>query len=417
MLTYADFEKEIKEALARLADHEYLPPATLFQGLGCLPHEGKAGLRAAIQQGIEWLKPPADTPAGAYNRLIYELLDKRFLLKLTQEETAYQLNVSRRTINRLQQSALEALATFLWTRGQQEDKANRLLTQPERLLQTQALDWNAQLQHELNCLETKAPHALADVGEVIKNVLGIMNAMTPKLAAEVKVVSSQPNLVVTSHPVILHQILLSLLRRLSLYLVDGKIELYARLEDGNAKISLTGTATAHGISLMDLTRDLPTSKDVTITSAAEGDRVFVWITAAAVGKVTVLAVDDNEDMVHFYQDCTIGTRYHIIPIANGNCLFDAINANAPHVIVLDIMLPDIDGWRLLMRLHEDPATNHIPVIVCTVIREEELALALGAAGYLAKPVRPARLIQALDQVYPLVAAEAPRAAMKHGAIG
>ncbi|MFN8488042.1 MAG: response regulator [Caldilineaceae bacterium] len=416
MLTYADFEKAIKEALAHLTDPEYLPPAMLCQRVGCLPHEGKAGLRAAIQQGIESLKPPADTPPGAYNRLMYELLDKRFLLKLTQEETAYQLNVSRRTINRLQQSALEALATLLWTHGQQEDKARPLLPQPERLLQAQAPDWNAQLQHELNCLETKAPHALADVGDVLKNVLGIMNAMTPKLAAEVKVMASQPSLIVTSHPVILHQILLSLLRRLSLYLVDGRVEIYARFEDGNAKISLTGAATAPGMNLTELTRDLPTSKDITITSAAEGGRIFVWLTVAAVGKVTVLAVDDNEDMARFYQDCAIGTRYHIIPVANGNCLFDAIHTNAPHIIVLDIMLPDIDGWRLLMRLHEDPTTSHIPVIVCTVIREEDLALALGAAGYLAKPVRPGRFIQALDQVYPLVVAEAPLAAMTHEAV-
>lgn len=403
MITYVGFEKEIKEALARLFDHDYLPPATLGQVLGTSPQAGKAAVRTALLQGIEALKPPADTPAGAHSRLLYDLLYNRFALKLTQEETAYQLHVSRRTINRLQQSAVETLAALLWTRSQGETQDNRTLTQHDHLLQAQAPDWHSQLQHELHSLESKAPHALSAVGDVIQNVLAIMNALTPQPAATVTVMSCQPDLIVAVHPVILHQILLSLLMRLTLYTAAGEIAVYARLEDGNAKIALTSAALAAGRSLSALTQGLPTAKDVTITTAVEGARLFVWITAATVGKVTVLAVDDNEDMVRFYQDCTIGTRYHMVPIATGGNLFEAVKAHVPDVILLDIMLPDIDGWRILMRLHEDPATTHIPVIICTVIHEEALALALGATCYLAKPVRPGRLIQALDQVCPLVA--------------
>jgi CheY-like chemotaxis protein len=62
------------------------------------------------------------------------------------------------------------------------------------------------------------------------------------------------------------------------------------------------------------------------------------------------------------------------------------------------MLPDVDGWDLLMHLHEDPTTREIPVIVCSVVREGKLALSLGAALHLPKPVEPCQLIQALDQV-------------------
>jgi len=63
-------------------------------------------------------------------------------------------------------------------------------------------------------------------------------------------------------------------------------------------------------------------------------------------------------------------------------------------------LPDIDGWELLTNLREHPATRSLPVIVCSVVREEELALALGAARYVPKPVRRQEFIQALDQVSP-----------------
>ena len=120
----------------------------------------------------------------------------------------------------------------------------------------------------------------------------------------------------------------------------------------------------------------------------------------------MLVVDDNEDMARLYRGATVGTRYHIAHIAQGRDLAAALEAVAPDVIVLDVMLPDIDGWRLLMRLHEDPVSRAIPVIVCSVVREEDLALSLGAVRYLPKPVRPREFIQALDQVFPQAAAGA-----------
>jgi CheY-like chemotaxis protein len=67
------------------------------------------------------------------------------------------------------------------------------------------------------------------------------------------------------------------------------------------------------------------------------------------------------------------------------------------VIVLDIMLPDVDGWELLSNLRERPLTRGIPVIVCSVIRESDLAQALGAAVFLPKPLNHRHFVEALDQ--------------------
>jgi CheY-like chemotaxis protein len=75
-----------------------------------------------------------------------------------------------------------------------------------------------------------------------------------------------------------------------------------------------------------------------------------------------------------------------------------VEDHRPAIIVLDVMLPDIDGWQLLTHLHEHPLTRSTPVIVCSVVKEEALALALGATIFLAKPVEPERFVEALDQV-------------------
>jgi CheY-like chemotaxis protein len=112
----------------------------------------------------------------------------------------------------------------------------------------------------------------------------------------------------------------------------------------------------------------------------------------------VLVVDDNADLVAFYRAYVAGTRYQIEHVVEGGAALQAAQTLQPDIVVLDVMLPDIDGWELLVQLHGHPATSAIPVIVCSVIRDPELAIALGAAAHLAKPVRRRQFLDALDAV-------------------
>jgi CheY-like chemotaxis protein len=73
------------------------------------------------------------------------------------------------------------------------------------------------------------------------------------------------------------------------------------------------------------------------------------------------------------------------------------------------MLPDVDGWELLTNLHEHHDTRSIPVIICSVVKRQELAAALGASLYLPKPVRRREFIQALDQVLSQGSSPVPQA--------
>jgi CheY-like chemotaxis protein len=350
------------------------------------------------------------------------LLHNRFVLKLIQEETAGRMHISRTSVHRVQRTAVHTLARALWECSQPSQSLGQVSpgqaasvqgqemgAQPagEDALDAQAADWQSQVQRELASLQAKAPDTESDVGRVIGSALELVAPLTARRGVAVDVKSLQPGLVATVHPVVLGQILVSAVGRLARYISNGLISVYARLEDGNVKITLTGAVAAQaGLSQADLVGEIPVSPDVTINTYLDGSQAFVWIEASSVGKVTVLVVDDNEDMARLYKGATVGTRYHIAHIAQGRDLLGALEAVAPDVIVLDVMLPDIDGWRLLMRLREDPASRAIPVIVCSVVREEDLALSLGAARYLPKPVRPREFIRALDQVLPQAAAGA-----------
>jgi CheY-like chemotaxis protein len=69
----------------------------------------------------------------------------------------------------------------------------------------------------------------------------------------------------------------------------------------------------------------------------------------------------------------------------------------PKVIVLDVMMPQIDGWELLASLRQHPNTSHIPVVVCTILPQEDMALSLGASGFVRKPVTRHIFLAALDR--------------------
>ena len=74
-----------------------------------------------------------------------------------------------------------------------------------------------------------------------------------------------------------------------------------------------------------------------------------------------------------------------------------LSRRLPDLILLDVLLPRQDGWIILKALKSQARTAHIPVVVCSVIAQPELALALGAAEVLTKPISPEALLAAVHR--------------------
>jgi CheY-like chemotaxis protein len=111
----------------------------------------------------------------------------------------------------------------------------------------------------------------------------------------------------------------------------------------------------------------------------------------------VLIVDDNADAHRLYQRFLSGTRFHPVSLRDPAEAVMLAEQVRPCVVLLDVMMPGQDGWALLGRLREHPATQRIPVIVCTVLPQADLALTLGAAEFLRKPIGRNALLAALDR--------------------
>lgn len=83
--------------------------------------------------------------------------------------------------------------------------------------------------------------------------------------------------------------------------------------------------------------------------------------------------------------------YTINSARNGQEALDSAFASPPDLILLDVMMPDMDGFEVCRRLKDNPATTHIPVIFITAknaVEDEERGFALGAADFIHKPISP-----------------------------
>jgi signal transduction histidine kinase/HPt (histidine-containing phosphotransfer) domain-containing protein len=112
--------------------------------------------------------------------------------------------------------------------------------------------------------------------------------------------------------------------------------------------------------------------------------------AAETPRPSILVVDDDrwtlEIMVTTFRD-----DYHVSLAESGETALELAMARMPDAILLDLNLPDIDGFEILKRLQQEPATHSIPVILLTSahdIESETRGLALGAVDYVTKPMNP-----------------------------
>jgi CheY-like chemotaxis protein len=117
---------------------------------------------------------------------------------------------------------------------------------------------------------------------------------------------------------------------------------------------------------------------------------------------TLLVIDDNPDVAYMFARFLEDARYRVLHASTGSAALRIARKAAPDAITLDVLMPSQDGWDTLRRLASDPATSHVPIIMCSVLPERSLALTLGVREFLDKPVRREALLDALERVVPTV---------------
>ena len=112
-------------------------------------------------------------------------------------------------------------------------------------------------------------------------------------------------------------------------------------------------------------------------------------------RATILVVDDKPENLRVVGDLLRDTYQVRVANSGARALAVADSAPRPDLILLDVMMPEMDGYEVMRRLRSNPATADIPVIFVTALNadeDEEHGLALGAVDYVTKPIKPAILL-------------------------
>ncbi len=112
----------------------------------------------------------------------------------------------------------------------------------------------------------------------------------------------------------------------------------------------------------------------------------------------VLAIDDDTQVISLYERYLQPQGYQVIALTDPTKALERARELKPFAITLDIMMPGRDGWSVLTELKSHVETRDIPVIICSILEEEEKGFSLGAADYLVKPILEDDLIRALNRL-------------------
>jgi PAS domain S-box-containing protein len=115
------------------------------------------------------------------------------------------------------------------------------------------------------------------------------------------------------------------------------------------------------------------------------------------GKV-ILCIDDDAQVISLYDRYLTPQGYHVVALTDPTKACEFAKEVKPFAITLDIMMPGYDGWQVINDLKKDGGTRDYPVIICSIVEEEEKGFSLGAADYLVKPILEEDLVHSLDRL-------------------
>ena len=115
----------------------------------------------------------------------------------------------------------------------------------------------------------------------------------------------------------------------------------------------------------------------------------------------ILIAEDEESLLRLETILLSSKGYSVTAVTDGRSALDSIAADPPDIIILDLMLPDIDGMEICRLVRENPRTSTIPVIMLTAkksSRDVEAGLRCGADAYITKPFKTAAVIEWIQKL-------------------
>jgi CheY-like chemotaxis protein len=360
-----------------------------------------SALQRILTEAIQSLKPNIDEPTDSPAWETYVPLSYRYVERLRPSEIANQLSISVRHLRRKEHDALEALSDLLWVKYDLEsasDMGTDSGAVAEAAMHAPAVD------EELDWLKDAVHKSSLDLEQTLPDILHLAQRLADRhgVRLETRIAGDLP--LVAVDQVALRQILLNLITVAIPRASGGQVAVAVELErwEVGFRIRCEEYPSGPKPTLDDETDNLNLAQQLAqlcgarLALAVDARTFDAMLTLPAVEQMPVLVIDDNADTLQLLGRFTSGTRYHLIAARDPGAVVSLVDEFSPQIIVLDVMMPGVDGWGVIEQLQQNPLTAHIPIVVCTILAQKELATFLGASAFLRKPVSRQAFLSALD---------------------
>jgi CheY-like chemotaxis protein len=410
-LTFDRFVGDLRSALHYLYDPDQLRRSPLASLFGVSGFDAASALQRILTDAVEALQPKADEPPQSRAWRIYDALVYRYVRRFERDVVADQLGISGRQLRREQRAALEVLADHLWKQYGLAANAEGALNEGALNPASTALSFGDTTQAKAEApawLHDLPPEKPAALHQVLHATLDLARPLSRQWTVRLEGVLAEELHDLAVPQVALRHALLSLLGiaiprssggsvTVSPVLAGGMIELAIISTE---PVAAAGPLSEREINSLDVARHLADAAGGALVLDTElGVQPFsARLTLPILERVTVLVVDDNADVLQLFERYVSGTRFCLTVTHEPKQALRMAQTLEPQIIVLDVMMPEVDGWELLAQLRQQPETADTAVIICTVLPQEALALGLGADAFLQKPVSQEDFLFALDRL-------------------
>lgn len=376
------FLNQVKEALESIYDYPTLQRHVFAKKLQADSPGNRDNpahqVRRLLVEAIEKLNPGNHEGARSGTKRIYNLLHLHYVGGMTIQEVALELGVSARQAYRDLKKGQDSVSSILWYKlGGQNIET------------TQSMNTLSSIQTEVTRLNASAQWI--NLNQLLS---GISNALTPlkeQYNVEISILIS-PDARMSSNSTIARQIIMNLLSQ-TIQQNPVRVDIYLEETDKYFILNMDCERALENTNLSPVVMQLAQQLKWKIEQTPQSARILMQRL-----DTTILLIDDNEGLVDLMKHYLGEQSYQVMTAFNGIEGLKLAREAKPDVIIMDIMMPEMDGWELLQHFRTIPDTCEIPIIVCSVINDPELAFSLGVSKFITKPVDKDKLFQALAEL-------------------
>ncbi|MPM36777.1 Chemotaxis response regulator protein-glutamate methylesterase [bioreactor metagenome] len=395
-----EFQNDVKDILNHLSDPAYLEN----HGLLVLFYTGPEApltarmrsLRETIQGSIEFLRPPEGTPENATEWRCFKILNSRYFQMKEWHVIEEEMGLSQRQVQRDLKKGLDALISILWDHYVNQNATDA--ASAENAEGEEAYD-NELIQEELKNWEIS--YDLVNLSQILEQALQLCKSLSqPHLQDHLDMLEVDTNLNVMVDQVLTKQGLYKIISMFSEIVEDQVVQIKTRkVNDFFYDLTFRfRSPNDQALEHWKIAQLFFTIQSLRHAILEEDGTTTISIILPVKKQVNCLVIDDVESVRRLIERMLGSYGIQVFGADNYTSAINLIQLVKPDFILLDVLMPKMDGWQMIKNFKSNPDTAGIPVIISSVLYEPELSQAVNAVGYIRKPINRLELIKTLQDL-------------------